>query len=156
VIAVDRISSNMIGVKTPHLKPSQALEAFFDIKVWSIALIGLGCGVINGGVSNFSTALIKGYGFSGLNATLLQLPTGAFEFVIVPLAGVAAGYWRNARCVVLMVVCLPPLGGLLGIRLTSLDRRWTLVGMFSFSSSRSLSISKHELVIVQAAPGSNT
>ena len=86
------------------------------------------CGVINGGVSNFASSLIKGYGFSGIYATLLQLPTGAFEAAIVPICGIIATYVPNSRCLVLAVVSLIPFGGLLGIRFTSLDHRWTLVG----------------------------
>lgn len=118
----------MIGVKTTTFKWNQALEAVLDIKVIAMALIGLACGVINGGVSNFQSSLIKGYGFTGINTTLLQLPTGAFEFFLVPICGLAAGYFRDSRCIILAIICLPPLGGLLGIRLTSLDHRWSLVG----------------------------
>lgn len=128
VVAVHRVSNNMIGVKTKQYKPAQILEAVTDIKVLLIAAIGLGCGVINGGVSNFASALIRGYGFSGIYATLLQLPTGAFEFVLVPICGLIATYIPNTRCIVLSTICLVPLGGLLGIRFTDLDHRWTLVG----------------------------
>jgi MFS family permease len=128
LVAIHRVSKNMIGVKTKEFKSYQAVEALIDVKVIAIALIGLGCGVINGGVSNFASALIKGYGFTGINTSLLQLPTGAFEFFLVPLCGLAASYFKDVRCLVLMIICLPPLGGLIGIRLTSLDHRWTLVG----------------------------
>lgn len=58
----------------------------------------------------------------------MQLPLGAFEFVLVPLCGLAATYFRNVRCLTIMIICLPPLGGLLGIRLTGLDHRWSLIG----------------------------
>ncbi|KAF2003978.1 MFS general substrate transporter [Amniculicola lignicola CBS 123094] len=128
IVAIDRIAGNMIGVKTKQFQPRQATEAVLDIKVFCLALIGLGCGVINGGVSNFASALIKGFGFSGIYATLLQLPTGAFEFVLVPICGLAAGYFKNSRCIILALICLPPLGGLIGIRLTPLTHRWSLVG----------------------------
>ncbi|KAF2675785.1 allantoin permease [Lentithecium fluviatile CBS 122367] len=128
IVAIDRIAGNMIGVKTLHFRPYQIREALLDVKVQCLVLIALACGVINGGVSNFASSLIKGYGFSGLSATLLQLPTGAFEFFLVPLCGLAAGYFKNTRCIILALICLPPLGGLLGIRLTGLEHRWTLVG----------------------------
>ena len=118
----------MIGVKTKQFQSRQAIEALLDVKVHCLSLVALGCGVINGGVSNFASSLIKGYGFSGINTTLLQLPTGAFEFFLVPLCGVAASYFKNTRCLLLALICLPPLGGLLGIRFTPLDKRWTLVG----------------------------
>ncbi|KAJ5126795.1 hypothetical protein N7448_007574 [Penicillium atrosanguineum] len=128
VVAVRRVAENMIGVKTREIKLGQAFENLYDLKVLCYAGIGIACGVINGGVSNFSSALIKGFGFSGINATLLQLPTGAFEAVIVPICGLVATYVPNSRCIVLAVISLIPLAGLLGIRFTDLDHRWTLVG----------------------------
>jgi hypothetical protein len=128
VVAVQRVSENMIGVKTKQIKPRQALEALHDPKVLFSLGIGIGCGVINGGVSNFSSALIKGFGFNGIYATLLQLPTGAIQAVVVPICGLVATYVRDSRCLVLAAVCLIPFGGLLGIRFTSLDHRWALVG----------------------------
>jgi hypothetical protein len=128
IVAIERVAGNMIGVKTREFDRAQAGEALRDVKVWCLALIGLACGVINGGVSNFASALIRGFGFGGIYATLLQLPTGAIEFVVVPLCGLAAGHWKNTRCLILACVCLLPLGGLLGIRLTPLSQRWSLVG----------------------------
>ncbi|KAJ6035645.1 hypothetical protein N7499_002770 [Penicillium canescens] len=128
VIAVQRVAENMIGVKTREIKPRQALENLYDVKVLCCAGIGIACGVINGGVSNFASALIKGFGFNGIYATLLQLPTGAFEALIVPICGIVATYVKDSRCIVLAVVSLIPFAGLLGIRFTDLDHRWTLVG----------------------------
>jgi hypothetical protein len=128
VVAVRRVAENMIGVKTREIKFAQAIENFYDLKVLCCAGIGIACGVINGGVSNFSSALIKGFGFSGIYATLLQLPTGAFEAAIVPICGLVATYVPNSRCIVLAVISLIPFAGLLGIRFTDLDHRWTLVG----------------------------
>ncbi|THC92913.1 hypothetical protein EYZ11_007609 [Aspergillus tanneri] len=128
VVAVQRVSENMIGVKTKQIKLQQAIEILYDIKVFSYIGIGLGCGVINGGVSNFASSLIKGYGFSGIYATLLQLPTGAIEAIVVPICGLISTYVRDSRCIVLAVVCLIPFGGLLGIRFTDIQHRWTLVG----------------------------
>jgi MFS family permease len=128
VVAVQRVAVNMIGVKTRKFKPAQAVEAFLDIKIITCGLIGLACGIINGGVSNFASALIKGFGFSGINATLLQLPTGAFEFLLVPVCGLVTTLVKDTRCVMLAVICLPPLAGLIGIRFTPLSQRWTLVG----------------------------
>ncbi|KAJ0420474.1 major facilitator superfamily domain-containing protein [Aspergillus carlsbadensis] len=128
IIAVQRVSENMIGVKTKQFKFRQALELTYDVKVHCILFIGVACGIINGGVSNFASSLIKGYGFSGIYATLLQLPTGAIEAVVVPICGLVSTYVRDSRCIVLAAVCLIPFGGLLGIRFTDLDHRWTLVG----------------------------
>ena len=59
VVAVDRISKNMVGVKTKQYKPKQIWETLLDVKVWALVLIGMASGIINGGVSNFGSALIK-------------------------------------------------------------------------------------------------
>ncbi|KAJ9645776.1 hypothetical protein H2201_003642 [Coniosporium apollinis] len=72
VIAIHRIAENMIGVKTKQFQWKQAVEAAYDVKVICLALVGLSCGVINGGVSNFASSLIKGYG-----CTWLQYLVGA-------------------------------------------------------------------------------
>lgn len=128
VVAIWRVSKNMVGIKTKQFNYPQVWEAVLDPKVLALTLIGAITGIINGGVSNFASSLIKGFGFSGLNATLLQLPLGAFEFVLVPLCGLAATYIKDIRCLLIIIISLPPFGGLLGIWFTSLEHRWTLVG----------------------------
>jgi len=128
IAAVHRVADNMIGVKTKEFKLYQAFEAITDIHVLACGGMALACGIINGGVTNFASSLIRGYGFSGLNATLLQMPSGALEAVIVPICGLIATYVPNSRCLVLAGVCLIPFAGLLGIRFTGLDHQWTLVG----------------------------
>ncbi|SCW04139.1 LAFE_0H06942g1_1 [Lachancea fermentati] len=126
---VDRVSKNQMGIKDTKLKYYQAKEAFLDLNSWILALIGLGCGVVNGGTSNFISSLIKGFGFSGLNATLLQLPTGAIELVCVFAAGVLALFSKkNIRTILLFVLCIPTLAGLIGIHLIPLEHKWALVG----------------------------
>ncbi|KAK8155854.1 major facilitator superfamily domain-containing protein [Phyllosticta citrichinensis] len=116
VVAINHIATNMNGVKNAHFQTKQSLEALTDVKIWCLTLIGLACGIINGGVSNFSSALLKGFGLSVLNATLMQLPSGAIEFVVVPLCGLAAGRFRDTRALWLVASCLP------------LQHRWALVG----------------------------
>ncbi|SCU96869.1 LAFA_0G08548g1_1 [Lachancea sp. 'fantastica'] len=126
---VQRVSTNKMGIKDTELKPKQAIEALRDLNCWIMALIGLGCGVINGGVSNFISTLIKGFGFTGLSAILLQLPTGAIELVCVFAAGVVALYTKkNIRIILLFLLCVPTLAGLVGIHLIPLTHKWALVG----------------------------
>lgn len=127
-IVVDKISKNNMGIKDKKIRRYQIIEAVSDPAVWLISLIGLSCGIVNGGVSNFSSALMKGYGFSGLNATALQLPTGAIEFVVVFIAGIIAISVKNTRCIIFVLLCVPGLAGLIGIHLINLDHKWALVG----------------------------
>lgn len=122
------VSKNNQGLKDKRYKVPHILEAFQDVSVWMLEFIGLGCGVINGGVSNFSSSLIEGYGFSGLMSTALQLPTGAIEFVVVFGFGVLALFVKNTRCISLFFVNAIPLAGLIGIKLTPVEDKWALVG----------------------------
>lgn len=126
---IDHVSKNQMGIKDTKIKPDQFKEAMLDLNSWILAFIGLGCGVINGSTSNFISSLIKGFGFSGLNATLLQLPTGAIELVVVFAAGMVALFTnKNVRVILLFLTCIPTLGALIGIRLIPLSEKWSLVG----------------------------
>lgn len=127
-ILIKEVASNNMGIKDKSFKKYQAIEALSDIGVWMLALIGLGCGVINGGTSNFQSAIIKGFGFTGIQATALQLPAGAIELVVVITGGAIAFFVKNTRCYVLFGFCIPPLGGIVGLHLIPLENKWGLVG----------------------------
>ncbi|CCG23203.1 hypothetical protein CORT_0D03620 [Candida orthopsilosis Co 90-125] len=127
-ILIKHIASNNQGVKDQKFEKYQALEAFMDPTVIMIAAIGLAMGVSNGGASNFISALIKGFGFDGIEATALQLPLGAVELVLLILGGIISFTVKNTRCYVLFALCIGPLGGLIGLYTIPLERKWSLVG----------------------------
>lgn len=116
VCAVWRTSKNMVGLKTKKFKKDQALEAVLDFKVWCTWIMAAAIGIIIGGVINFMSALVESFGYSDIKSTILQLPIGAIAFVVVPLAGLFATFVPNTRCLTIILLCLPPLGGLIGIR----------------------------------------
>jgi hypothetical protein len=72
-MAVERLRENQTGVENKHLKPYQILEAFKDYKLYMFFTLGVVCNVPNGGISNFGTIIIKGFGFSTLVTTLMQV-----------------------------------------------------------------------------------
>ncbi|CCG23202.1 Dal7 allantoate permease [Candida orthopsilosis Co 90-125] len=127
-VLIKHIASNNQGVKDKKFQKYQVVEALCDVSVLMIATVGLACGVINGGSSNFISALIKGFGFTGIQATALQLPLGAIEVVFVVVGGIVSFTIKNTRCYVLFAFCIAPLVGLIGIHTISLDHRWSLVG----------------------------
>lgn len=126
-ILVKYVSKNNQGVKDKKFKKPQAIEAISDPGVYVVVLVALAVGIINGGVSNFQSALIEGFGFSGLAATALQMPTGAFEFILVFAAGIAALKIPNIRCLLFVLLCIPGFAGLIGIHLIE-NNRWASVG----------------------------
>lgn len=86
------------------------------------------CGIINGGAANFQSALIKGFGFSSVESTILQMPTGAIEFSVILSAGIVAVLVKNTRCIIFCLLCVPGLAGLIGIATIPIDKKWSLVG----------------------------
>ena len=63
-LAVERLRDNQTGIENKNMKPRQILEAVLDWKVWVFFLLGFSGNIPNGGISNFGTLIIKGFGFS--------------------------------------------------------------------------------------------
>lgn len=72
-MAVERVRENQTGVENKRLKPYQIKEAFLDYKLYIFFLLGCVCNIPNGGISNFGTLIIQGFGFSTLVTTLMQV-----------------------------------------------------------------------------------
>ncbi len=81
MVAVRRVSKNQMGIKHRKVLPAQVKEALFDVRTYLIFLMGVCTGILNGGVANFASALIKGFGFDALRTSVLQTPGGAFEVI---------------------------------------------------------------------------
>ncbi|KAL2312157.1 Major facilitator superfamily transporter [Schizosaccharomyces pombe] len=95
-IAVERVRKNRTGMETKKFKPSQALEAFKDPQVILIVLYNGLCQVTNA-MSVFSALIIQGIGYSGINATLLTLPSGAFAVAGMIASGIFTHYFKKGR-----------------------------------------------------------
>ncbi|EEP78541.1 predicted protein [Uncinocarpus reesii 1704] len=133
IVAVWRIRRNKTGIQHPEFLVYQVKEALTDVKTYLCLLMGLCYGALNGGVTNFLSALIKGFGFSGLEASLLQTPSGGIQFV----TGIVFGYIstiHNFLGITIIISCLPGMAGLLGILLTPLKHRYALVGCASLQT----------------------
>lgn len=81
MVAVWRVSKNRMGIKHHAIIPYHIKEALVDPKTHLLLLMGVCTGILNGGVANFISSLIKGFGFDALRTSLLQTPGGAFELV---------------------------------------------------------------------------
>lgn len=86
-VAVWRIAKNQTGLKHSKIIPGQVKEALLDPKAWLLFLMAICYGLLNCGVANFLSAIIKGFGLTPLRTSLLQTPGGAFEVVFVILFG---------------------------------------------------------------------
>lgn len=81
-LVVERIRGNQQGFGNRHFKINQFKEAFKDVKVWLFVAFSLVNNIPNGGMTNFSTILLKyDLNYSTGYSLLMQMPGGAVELV---------------------------------------------------------------------------
>lgn len=63
-IMINRLRENQTGIENREFKMRQFVEALTDFKVHLFFLIAFFQAIVNGGVTNFGTLIIQGFGFS--------------------------------------------------------------------------------------------
>lgn len=139
-VVVERLRGNQTGIENKHLKAYQVKEAFLDIKLYLFFLLGTVCNIPNGGtcllpsllahskpklipsptgISNFGTIIIKGFGFSTLVTTLMQIPYGAIIALSILICVFANEYvektGRQARSWFILLFLAPNIAGAFGL-----------------------------------------
>lgn len=126
-IAVERLRENQTGVENKHFKWYQVREAFLDIKLYLFFLLGIVGNIPNGGISNFGTLIIKGFGFSTLVTTLMQIPYGCIiaisTLTCVFLNDHFAKNGRQTRCWFILLFLCPNIAGAFGLRFLPADHQ---------------------------------
>jgi cyanate permease len=98
-LAVARVAKNGTGIKTTNFNRRQGLSALWDIKSWMLSLAMFGSSVPNGVLTNFSGPIIKGLGFSTLNASLLDCAGRSLQVISLLIAGIIATKFKNSRMI---------------------------------------------------------
>ncbi|EJT96617.1 MFS general substrate transporter [Dacryopinax primogenitus] len=110
-ILLSRMRGNLAGADSRVLKWYQVREAACDWKVWLMGAMGAAIYVCNGGVTAFGSLIIKSFGYSSLRSIVLQTPGGATTCVAIYISGFLASRYRNIRCLLLALTCLPVMAG---------------------------------------------
>ncbi|KFY45574.1 hypothetical protein V495_02905 [Pseudogymnoascus sp. VKM F-4514 (FW-929)] len=122
LIMIARMRRNQTGVEQRRINWSQIKEAYLDYKTWLFTLLGFVSNIPNGGISNFSTLVIKGLGFDTLNTALLGIPQGAIVVIWIGLAALCNRYMpNNSRTLVCALFMIPTIAGALGFLLAPAD-----------------------------------
>lgn len=115
---IARLRRNQTGVEQKRIDWDQIKEAYLDYKTWLFTLLGFVANIPNGGLSNYSSLVIKGLGFDTLNTALLGIPQGALVVIWIALGAIANRYLpRNSRTIVCAVFMIPTIAGALGFLL---------------------------------------
>ncbi|KAI8288922.1 hypothetical protein K4K60_009993 [Colletotrichum sp. SAR11_57] len=114
-MVVNRVKTNGTGVENKEFKWPQFWEAMRDLKTWLLFLFAVASNSPNGGLTTFQGLVIKGMGFSTLQTTLIQMPSGGVQLILCPLACFFASYYPNARLTIMLACLVPFLAGILGL-----------------------------------------
>lgn len=110
VAAIERVRTNQTGIENKIWKWHQFRETTADVKTWLIIIIVIAGNVPTGVTGSFSSLVIKGFGYTSKESTLLNIPSGAIQMLAVIVASWAAGR-GNARGIAVICLFLP---GVLG------------------------------------------
>ncbi|KAE8349500.1 MFS general substrate transporter [Aspergillus coremiiformis] len=82
----------------------QAIECLQDPKTWHLFAITILTQIPNGGTQNFGNLVIKSFGFTSLQSTLINIPASVISASTITITGWIAGRYRQMNC--LLVVCV--------------------------------------------------
>lgn len=109
--AIERLRANQTGTGTREFKWSHILEMALEPKTYLwiglAMLLNVGASVTN----TFGPLILKGLGFDPYTTTLLNMPFGFLQFVIILFASWATQRWR-IKSVTIVVLVLPVIAGL--------------------------------------------
>ncbi|KAF2852605.1 MFS general substrate transporter [Plenodomus tracheiphilus IPT5] len=92
-------------------QPSQALECLLDPKTWLIFAISLLTQIPNSGTQNFGNIVLKSFGFTSLESTLLVIPASLISAATIAGTGYLAGRFESLHCILIICVVLPAILG---------------------------------------------
>ena len=130
LVAIQRVVENKTGTKSKTFVKEQVVEALTDPKILLLGLISFVNAVASGGLS-FGSIIIKGFGFTSLQTTLMNMPLSFLQAVFTLLGGWAQTKLPNARLYVGSIAMIPPIIGTLLINQLETDNKWgRLVGVW--------------------------
>jgi ACS family allantoate permease-like MFS transporter len=113
-IAHSRPQKRNRSFKSNVWKKEQAIEALKDPKTWLLFFYTACTSIPNGGYTNFSSLIIKGFDFGTLPTLLLTMPQGACQVIMVLTSAYLTTVFRKSRCIIITcLLCISMLGWIL-------------------------------------------
>lgn len=126
-LLIGRARIGKTGILNRTLKWDQVWECLLDPQIWLLTLFVLVNEVINGGIANFGSLIIKGLVDDALLSVALGIPQGAFQCFWILSGTWLASKYQNMRTVIMAVYNIPTILGLCLI--WQLDRETQKVGL---------------------------
>ncbi|KAJ7648779.1 MFS general substrate transporter [Mycena polygramma] len=154
-IAVKRVAENRTGTKNKVFKYYQLIQAFSDPKTYILFIASIAAQIPNGVVSNFSSIIISGMGFTKFQTTLLDIPGNVVQIVSLVLSGYLAGRFKNSRAVMMFIGNATCIVAAAALTYAPRDEKWGRLVAFWFTSFQSVGFSL-SLVMISANVGGFT
>ena len=110
-IAQNRVIVQGLGKAKRVFKPDQVLECLLDPKTFFVFSISLLTQIPNGGTQNFGNLVLRGFGFTSLQTTLVTLPASFISFFTITITGWLAGRYANMITYLLCFIIIFPIIG---------------------------------------------
>ena len=99
------------STENSHWRFDQFKECLIDPKTWFIVAVELLTQIPNGATQNFSNIVVKSFGFTSLQSTLINIPYSLLTAGIIAGTGWLAGRYRKMNCILIVAVIIPPVIG---------------------------------------------
>ncbi|KAJ5546733.1 hypothetical protein N7494_004318 [Penicillium frequentans] len=109
-LMIERVRHNETGIENKEYKKEQILEALKDPFVWCCVMLIAVANLIIGGLGVFSNLIIKQFGFSTLQTTLLNIAQGAWT-IIVMIGSAWASQRFQQTCFTMVIWAIPAIVG---------------------------------------------
>ncbi|KAI0368206.1 MFS general substrate transporter [Pilatotrama ljubarskyi] len=141
VLAVKRVAEAKLGVKNKQFKWYQIRHALVDPKTWLLFIASIAAQIPNGIVSNFSTIVIKGMGFTTLQSTLLDAASSGVQIASLLLAGWVCMRFKNMRVITMAAGNITCIIAAACLTYLPSDQKWNRLVAFWFTSFQSVGFS---------------
>ncbi|KAL8423882.1 hypothetical protein RB596_003920 [Gaeumannomyces avenae] len=110
LMALERLRANQTGTGSREFKMSHVKEALLEPKTWLFVGTALCINLIATVTNTFGPIVVAGFGFDSLRASLLNIPFGAVQ-VLVIMGSSWAAHRFSVKSAFLAVIMLPVLAG---------------------------------------------
>ncbi|KAK3328182.1 MFS general substrate transporter [Cercophora scortea] len=90
-----------------HWRWEQVQECLADPKTWFLLVLEMLTQIPNGGTQNFANLVIKSFGFTSLQSTLINIPYSLVSAGFIVGTGHLAGRFRHVNCLLIVGVVIP-------------------------------------------------
>ncbi|KAL0092845.1 major facilitator superfamily domain-containing protein [Phycomyces blakesleeanus] len=127
ILVEERIRDNAV-VRTNKVNFAQIKEALLEPRLWCFCFISFLINIQNGALTSYSTTITQGFGYTNLDAILLQTPTGIVDVTYIILAAYVSQ--RTGQAIYVGCFCLACTAlGLLLLEFIPIDK-YKLVGFY--------------------------